>query len=301
MSTYHVPVMLKESIDLLDIKPGGIYVDLTFGGGRQSREILRRMDSHARLYGFDQDAEAAGNIPGDDRFTFVRNNFRFLRGCLRELGVDKADGILADLGVSSHHFDTEERGFSFRFDSRLDMRMNREKGVSAVEVLNTYPPEELKRILKQYGELNMAGRIASSIVSHRQRETISTVGSLREAVAAHIPGGEESKFLAKLFQALRIEVNREMDALQMMLEQTVKILKPGGRLVVITYHSLEDRLVKNFMKYGNFDGTPEKDFFGRLSAPFRAVTRKALVPEDSELERNSRSRSAKLRAAEYIG
>lgn len=297
MSEYHVPVLLKESIDLLNVRPGGIYADLTFGGGGHSREILRRLDKKGTLFGFDQDLDAMANIPDDGRFVFIRNNFRFLRGCLREAGAMQIDGILADLGVSSHHFDTEERGFSFRFDAGLDMRMNQHGKLSAREVINGYEEEELARVIREYGELNQAGRIARSIVRAREYGEIVTISELREAVRPMIPRNEESKFLAKLFQAIRIEVNREMDALKMMLEQALKVLKPGGRLVVITYHSLEDRLVKNFMRDGNFEGVADKDFFGKVNSPFELVTRKAIVPPTEEIEANSRSRSAKLRAA----
>ena len=297
MTEYHVPVLLKESVDLLDIKPEGIYADLTFGGGGHSREILRRLGKKGTLFGFDQDLDAMANIPDDGRFVFIRNNFRFLRGCLREAGAVQLDGILADLGVSSHHFDTEERGFSFRFDAELDMRMNRQGKLSAREVVNHYEEADLVRIFREYGELNQAGRVARAIVQARVHGELATVFELKDTVEPLIPRGEESKFLAKLFQAVRIEVNREMDALKMMLEQALKVLKPGGRLVVITYHSLEDRLVKNFMRNGNFEGEAEKDFFGQVSSPFEVVTRKAVVPPVEEIERNSRSRSAKLRAA----
>ena len=297
MSEYHVPVLLRESVDLLDVKSGGIYADLTFGGGGHSREILRRLGKRGTLFGFDQDLDAMANIPDDGRFVFVRNNFRFLRGSLRDAGVVQVDGILADLGVSSHHFDAEERGFSFRYDAELDMRMNRQGKLSAREVVNEYGEGELVRIIREYGELNSAGRIARAIVRERESGEIATVGDLKEVVMPMIPRGEESKFLAKLFQAIRIEVNREMDALKMMLEQSLKVLRPGGRLVVITYHSLEDRLVKNFMRAGNFEGEAEKDFFGKANAPFEIVTRKAIAPTEEEIERNNRSRSAKLRAA----
>jgi 16S rRNA (cytosine1402-N4)-methyltransferase len=298
MSEYHIPVLLEESVGLLDIRPDGVYADLTFGGGGHSREILRRLGPGGGLYGFDQDPDAAANVPDDPRFVFVRNNFRFLRGCLRDAGVGEVDGILADLGVSSHHFDSQERGFSFRFDAPLDMRMNRAAKLSAREVVNGYPEEELARIFRDYGELDQPGRAARAVVRAREEREIATVFELRQAVGSLIPRDDESKYLAKLFQAIRIEVNREMDALKMMLEQALKVLRPGGRLVVITYHSLEDRLVKNFMRDGNFEGVAEKDFFGRIEKPFVAVTRKAIAPPPEEIERNSRSRSAKLRAAE---
>lgn len=297
MEGYHVPVLLKESVDLLDVENEGVYVDVTFGGGGHSNEILSRLSGKGRLFGFDQDLDAMENIPKNKHFTFVRNNFRFLRGCLRDEGVEQVDGILADLGVSSHHFDTEERGFSFRYDAELDMRMNQKGKLSAREVINQYEMEELARIFREYGELNQAGRIARALVRAREFGEIVTIADLKEAVQPLIPRGDESKFLAKLFQAIRIEVNREMDALKMMLEQALKVLKPGGRLVVITYHSLEDRLVKNFMRNGNFEGKAEKDFFGQVSTPFEVITRKTIVPLADEIERNNRSRSAKLRAA----
>ncbi|MDR0954647.1 MAG: 16S rRNA (cytosine(1402)-N(4))-methyltransferase RsmH [Rikenellaceae bacterium] len=297
MSEYHTPVLLKESVDLLIQRPDGVYADLTFGGGGHSREILSRLGREGHLYGFDQDLDAIENIPDDDRFTFIRGNFRFQRGFLREAGVEQVDGILADLGVSSHHFDAAERGFSFRFDAPLDMRMNREGRLTAAEVVNGYDEQALAQIFREYGELNTAGRLARAVVQARSDGEIATIAELREAIAPLIPAGEESKFLAKLFQAIRIEVNREMDALKMMLEQSLKLLSPGGRLVVITYHSLEDRLVKNFMRSGNFEGEAEKDFFGKANLPFELVVRKAIVPSPAELERNSRSRSAKLRAA----
>lgn len=297
MSEYHVPVLLKESVDALEIVPSGIYADLTFGGGGHSREILSRLGEKGLLFGFDQDLDAIANIPDDNRFIFIRNNFRFLRGCLRASGVEQVDGILADLGVSSHHFDTQERGFSFRYDAELDMRMNREARLSAREVINQYDTDALKRIFKEYGELDNAGRVVKAIDIYRSGKEIITIADLKEAVERCIPRGDESKFLAKLFQAIRIEVNHEMDALKMMLEQALKVLRPGGRLVVITYHSLEDRLVKNFMRNGNFEGKSESDFFGNVSSPFEVVTRKAIIPSEREIGENSRSRSAKLRVA----
>ncbi|MDD3108375.1 MAG: 16S rRNA (cytosine(1402)-N(4))-methyltransferase RsmH [Alistipes sp.] len=298
---YHIPVLLKESLDLLDLQPGGIYADLTFGGGGHSRGILERLSPKGRLYGFDQDCDARRNAPQDDRFCFVESNFRFLHGALRYRGVTAVDGILADLGVSSHHFDTQQRGFSFRFDAPLDMRMNQRARLSAAQVINDYDPQMLMRIFREYGELEGAHRIVRCIEQQRTQHPIERIGELIDTVAPVTPRGAESKFLAKLFQAIRIEVNGEMDALEMMLEQTLRVLKPGGRLVVITYHSLEDRMVKNFMRSGNFSGTPVKDFFGRVQTPWQVLTRKALVPSAAELERNPRSRSAKLRAALYTG
>lgn len=294
---YHIPVMLHQSIDALEIKESGTYVDVTFGGGGHSREILNRLGPSGRLYSFDQDADTKDNIIDDRRFNYVESNFRFLRGALRLRGVDQVDGILADLGVSSHHFDCSERGFSFRFEGPLDMRMNQSGGFTAADVTNTYDLERLIQVLRVYGELDNAYKTACSIVSFREQRPLSTITDLIEAVKPSTPKGSESKYYAKLFQALRIEVNRELEALKMMLEQSLKVLKPGGTLSVITYHSLEDRLVKNFMRSGNFEGKIEKDFFGHAQTPFKLSFRKALPPSKEEVERNSRSRSAKLRAA----
>lgn len=292
---YHVPVLLAESIEALDIRPGGIYVDLTFGGGGHSRAILERLSKKGTLVAFDQDADARANRPRDGRLLFVESNFRFLRSWLRYHGIGAVDGILADLGVSSHHFDSEQRGFSFRFDGPLDMRMNQRAKLTAAEVVNTYDHVTLTAILRDYGELDAPHKITQCIERARAEAPLRTINELIEAVAPVTPRGGESKFLAKLFQAIRIEVNGEMEALKMMLEQARKVLKPGGRLVVITYHSLEDRLVKNFMRNGNFEGRAEKDFFGRLQTPFEVLTRKAVAPTEEEIERNPRSRSAKMR------
>ena len=297
MSTYHVPVLLEECIDLLDIKPDGIYADLTFGGGGHSRRILEELGADGRLYGFDQDSDTKANAPDDERFHYVESNFRFLRSALRLRGVEQIDGILADLGVSSHHFDALPRGFSFRGEAPLDMRMNQRGGETAADVVNNRSEEELARIFSQYGELETTWKIASCIARARAAAPILTTAALVRAVEPCTPKRDESKFLTKLFQALRIEVNGEMEALKMALEQSTKILKPGGRLVVISYHSLEDRIVKNFMRSGNTEGRLEKDFFGRVTTPWEVVTRKAVTPSEEELERNSRSRSAKLRAA----
>ena len=297
MSTYHVPVLLEECIDLLDIKPDGIYADLTFGGGGHSRRILEELGAEGRLYGFDQDSDTKANAPDDERFHYVESNFRFLRSALRLRGVEQIDGILADLGVSSHHFDALPRGFSFRGEAPLDMRMNQRGGETAADVVNNRSEEELARIFSQYGELETTWKIASCIARARAAAPILTTAALVRAVEPCTPKRDESKFLTKLFQALRIEVNGEMEALKMALEQSAKILKPGGRLVVISYHSLEDRIVKNFMRSGNTEGRLEKDFFGRVTTPWEVVTRKAITPSEEELERNSRSRSAKLRAA----
>jgi len=297
MSEYHTPVLLEESVGLLDIAPGGTYVDLTFGGGGHSRRMLAALGPEGRLYGFDQDDDTRANLPDDPRFRYVASNFRFLRGALRLRGVREVDGILADLGVSSHHFDAVERGFSFRGEAPLDMRMNRRGGPTAADIVNTAPAEELTRILGDWGEIETPWKVANCIVRARAAAAIGTTAQLVGAVRPCTPKKEEAKFLTRLFQALRIEVNGEMEALKMALEQSLKVLKPGGRLVVISYHSLEDRLVKNFLRSGNFSGRVEKDFFGRPLTPFEVVTRKAVVPSAEELERNPRSRSAKLRAA----
>ncbi len=296
MPQYHVPVLLEPSVGLLDIRPDGTYVDLTFGGGGHSRRILEQLGPDGRLYGFDQDSDTRANCPDDPRFHYVESNFRFLRGALRLRGVTEVDGILADLGVSSHHFDAVERGFSFRGDAPLDMRMNRRGTRTAADLVNGCSAEELTRILRDWGELETSWKVANCLVRAREKSPIRTTAELVEAVKPCTPKKDESKFLTKLFQALRIEVNGEMEALKMALEQSLKVLRPGGRLVVISYHSLEDRLVKNFLRSGNFTGEVAKDFFGRAEVPFEPVTRKAVVPDAAELERNPRSRSAKLRA-----
>ncbi len=296
MSAYHTPVLLEESVALLGIVPEGTYADLTFGGGGHSRRILVDLGPEGRLYGFDQDRDTRANRPDDPRFHYVESNFRFLRGALRLRGVTQVDGILADLGVSSHHFDALERGFSFRGDAPLDMRMNQRGRVTAADVVNTASVEALTRILGDWGEVETPWKVANCLVKARAAAPLLTTAQLVEAVKPCTPAKEAAKFLTKLFQALRIEVNGEMEALKMALEQSLKVLKPGGRLVVISYHSLEDRLVKNFLRSGNFSGEVEKDFFGRSLAPFDPLTRKALVPSAEELARNPRSRSAKLRA-----
>ena len=298
MSVYHVPVLFDESLEGLAIRPAGIYVDLTFGGGGHSRGILHRLGPQGRLFAFDQDRDARANLPEDPRLTFVESNFRFMHTWLRYYGIERVDGILADLGVSSHHFDTRQRGFSFRYDAPLDMRMNQRARLTAADVVNGYDHVRLTALLRDYGELDSPHRITQCIERSRAERPLAMIDELIAAVAPVTPRGGESKFLAKLFQALRIEVNGEMEALKMMLEQTVRSLAPGGRLAVITYHSLEDRLVKNFMRSGNFGGKVEKDFYGRVQTPFEVVTRKAVVPTPEEIERNPRSRSAKLRIAE---
>ena len=298
---YHVPVMLHESLEGLQIKSSGTYVDVTFGGGGHSRGILRNLGTDGTLYGFDQDADAEQNIPDDPRFVFVRSNFRYLYNFMRYHGVvGEVDGLLADLGVSSHHFDDQERGFSFRFEGALDMRMNTRGGQTAADILNNYSEEQLSDVFYLYGELKAARKLAAVIVKARQTQAIETIPDLLEILKPFVGKDKEKKFLAQAFQALRIEVNDEMRALKEMLQQTIRVLKPGGRLVVITYHSLEDRLVKNFLKTGNFEGKAEQDFFGNRSVAFRLINNKVMVPSDEEIERNPRSRSAKLRIAERL-
>ena len=298
--TYHVPVLLNESIDGLAIKPDGIYVDVTFGGGGHSKEILSRLGKKGHLYSFDQDPDAEKNIVDDDRFTFVRSNFRYLKNWMRYYDVDHIDGLLADLGVSSHHFDDETRGFSFRFDAPLDMRMNKRAGTTAAEILNSYDEELLADIFYIYGELKNARKIAATIAKTRNEKKIETTGDLMNATERLFQREREKKEMAKMFQALRIEVNHEMDALKEMLNGAKDMLCEGGRLSVITYHSLEDRIVKNMMKAGNVEGKIKQDFFGRIEAPFRLVNNKVIVPSDEEQQQNPRSRSAKLRVAEKI-
>jgi len=298
--TYHIPVLLQESIDGLDIKPDGVYVDVTFGGGGHSKEILRRLGPNGRLYSFDQDEDAENNILNDNRFTFVRSNFRYLRNWMRYYGEEQIDGLLADLGVSSHHFDDETRGFSFRFDAPLDMRMNKRSGTTAAEIIKNYDEDQLADVLYLYGELKNARKIASAITKARVGKDIMTTGDLIQAIEKLIPREREKKELAKVFQALRIEVNHEMEALKDMLNGAKEVLCEGGRLSVITYHSLEDRIVKNIMKTGNAEGKVKQDFFGRTEAPFRQINGKVIIPSDQEQEQNPRSRSAKLRIAEKI-
>lgn len=298
---YHIPVLLNETVDGLNIKPGGIYVDVTFGGGGHSREILRRLSDDAHLYSFDQDADAEQNIPdGDKRFTFVRSNFRYLKNWMRYYDVEHVDGILADLGVSSHHFDDEERGFSFRFDAPLDMRMNERAGANAADVVNKYDEERLANVFYLYGELKNSRRLASTIVKARSTKAICTINDLLEVVKPLMPREREKKDLARVFQALRIEVNHEMEALQEMLEAALQVLRPGGRLSVLTYHSLEDRMVKNFIRAGRIDGKVQQDFYGRRLTPWRAINNKVILPSAQEQAENPRSRSAKLRIAEKL-
>ena len=298
--TYHVPVLLTESVDGLAIQPDSILVDVTFGGGGHSREILRRLGEKGHLYSFDQDADAEQNIVDDDRFTFIRSNFRYLKNWMRYYEVDGIDGLLADLGVSSHHFDDETRGFSFRFDAPLDMRMNKRAGMTAADILNNYTEEQLADIFYLYGELKNARKVASVIVKARQEISIQTTGQLLELTDKLFPREREKKEVTKLFQALRIEVNHEMDALREMLSGACQLLKPGGRLSVITYHSLEDRIVKNVMRAGNAEGKVEQDFFGRVKSPLHLINNRVIMASEEELEANPRSRSAKLRIAEKV-
>lgn len=300
IETYHIPVMLGECIEGLAIKPNGTYVDLTMGGGGHTSEILRHLGPEGHLYSFDQDPDAQANAPQDERFTFVASNFRFLRGAMRLRGVEQVDGILADLGVSSHHFDAKHRGFSFRGEAPLDMRMNTRSKRTAADIVNTYDKDTLAKIFSDYGELDTTWKIANCIERARSIKPIETTAELVEAVKPCTPPKDEAKFLTKLFQALRIELNGEMEALRMALEQSLKILKPGGRLVIMSYHSLEDRIVKNFMRSGNAEGRIEKDFFGNSTSQLKVITRKAVAPSNEEIERNPRSRSAKLRIAEKL-
>lgn len=296
--TYHVPVLMKDSVDGLNISSGGIYVDVTFGGGGHSREILSRLDADGHLYSFDQDADAEKNIINDGRLTFVRSNFRYLKNWMRYYGVDHIDGLLADLGVSSHHFDDESRGFSFRFDAPLDMRMNKRDGTTAADVVNTYDEERLDDVFYLYGELKNSRKIAAALVKARATRKIATTQDFIGAVESLFRREREKKDMAKLFQALRIEVNNEMTALKEMLKAATELLRPGGRLSVITYHSLEDRIVKNVMKTGNPEGKMKQDFYGRVETPFVLINNKVITPGEEELENNPRSRSAKLRIAE---
>lgn len=296
---YHIPVLLGKTVDGLNIRPDGIYVDVTFGGGGHSREILRCLGPDGRLFSFDQDADAEKNIPEDEhRLTFVRSNFRYLKNWMRYYGIEKVDGILADLGVSSHHFDDETRGFSFRFDARLDMRMNGRGGQTAADIVNRYDEERLARLFYLYGEMKNSRKLASAIIKSRSQAPIETIDQLVSTITPFIGRDREKKDLAKVFQALRIEVNHEMDALEEMLKASLQVLRTGGRLSILTYHSLEDRMVKNFIKAGNIDGKVEQDFFGNRLSPMKAINNKVIIPDEKEQTENPRSRSAKLRIAE---
>ena len=300
MTDYHIPALLFESVEGLDIKPEGTYIDVTFGGGGHSKEILSRLGISGKLFGFDQDEDAYKNVIHDDRFVFVRSNFRYLSNFLQYYQVEKVDGILADLGVSSHHFDDEERGFSFRFDSQLDMRMNRSAKQTAADILNSYDEEQLANLFYLYGELRMARKIASTIVFARQKKPIETVSEFLEIMERFTLRDKEKKVLAQAFQALRIEVNQELDTLTEMLQQSIDCLAVGGRLSVISYHSLEDRIVKNIFRSGNVDGKIKKDFYGNPLTDLKIINRKVIVPSEDEQKNNPRSRSAKLRVAEKI-
>lgn len=297
---YHEPVLLHECVEGLNIKPGGVYLDLTFGGGGHTSEILKHLKK-GKVLAFDQDKDALKNLWEDKRLQLIHGNFCFLKNYLKYYKVEEVDGILADLGVSSHHFDIPERGFSYRADAMLDMRMNQEADLSAEVVLNTYTEEHLRRIFREYGELKNAYRLARDITGYRKEIPLKVTKDLLQAISGCIPKKIENKYLAQVFQAIRIEVNQELEALKRMLIQTAEVMNAGGRLVIITYHSLEDRLVKNFMKAGNFIGTMETDIYGNVIAPFRPINRNVIVPSDSEIEKNSRARSAKLRIAEKNG
>lgn len=298
---YHIPALLNETVEGLEILPDGVYADLTFGGGGHSRAILSHLSDNGKLYGFDQDIDAYANRIDDKRFTFVYSNFRYLSNFMRYYGEEQIDGIVADLGVSFHHFDDEKRGFSFRFEEgELDMRMNRNSSLTARDILNTYTEERLADIFFLFGEMKNSRRVASEIVKARTSRPFTTTDDFLKVVSKFIKPTQEKKELAQLFQALRIEVNNEIDVLKSMLSQSLKVLKPGGRIAVLTYHSLEDRIVKNYFKTGNISGKVEKDFFGRIDTPFRLVNNKVIVPSDEEIERNPRSRSAKLRIAEKL-
>ena len=296
---YHNPVLLKESVDGLNIKPDGIYVDVTFGGGGHSKEILKRLGSNGRLFAFDQDEDALANALPDERFTLINENFRYIKRFLRFYGVKSVDGILADLGVSSHQFDVAERGFSTRFDAELDMRMSQKNDLNAYKVVNEYDDANLRRVFLDYGELKNAPAIARVIIEAREKSPIKNTEQLKLVLGRFLPAHKSHKILAQMYQAIRIEVNQEMDVLKEFLEQSLEVLNPGGRLSVISYHSLEDRLVKRFIKNGMFEGEPERDFFGNFSVPFKTVG-KLIVPNNEEIKVNNRARSAKLRIAEKI-
>ena len=300
MSEYHVPVLLKPSIDGLVLNPDGFYADATFGGGGHSREILSRLSAHGRLMAFDRDADALSQAPADSRFILIHNNFRFIHNYTLLHAAEGLDGILADLGVSSHQFDTADRGFSFRYDAPLDMRMNVQGGKTAADIVNSYTQEELENIFRLYGELDNARRVAQLVATARTAAPILTTDDLDRAIAAALPSFAQHKYLAKVYQALRIEVNAEMRALEKFLSGAAASLKPGGRLAVITYHSLEDRMVKNFIRCGDVRGLEEKDVYGHVSAPLRTVTRKPVLPDEAEIASNTRARSAKLRIAEKL-
>ncbi len=296
---YHNPVLLKETVDGLNIKPDGVYVDVTFGGGGHSREIMKRLGPNGKLFAFDQDEDAQANVIDDERFTLIPENFRFIKRYLRFYGIKEVDGILGDLGVSSHQFDVAERGFSTRFDAALDMRMNQKGDLDAFKVVNEYEDRDLRKMFFEYGELKNAGGISAAIVNARKEKPIENTGELKQVLSRFLPAHKSNKILAQIYQAIRIEVNQEMEVLKDFLSQTVEVLKPGGRLSVISYHSLEDRLVKRFMRNGLFEGEPERDMFGRFEVPFKSIE-KLIVPTEEEIAQNNRARSAKLRVAEKL-
>jgi len=297
---YHTPALLNETIEGLNLKTDGIYVDVTFGGGGHSKEILNRIGAKGKLFGFDQDLDAIKNIVDDKRFTFIRSNFKYMKNFLRFHDVEKVDGILADLGVSSHHFDEAERGFSFRFDGALDMRMNTESKITAASILNTYSEEDLANVFYLYGELHNSRKIARTVVQARAQAPIERIFQFIEILKPYFGREKEKKDMARVFQALRIEANQEMEVLRELLQQSLEMLNPGGRIAVLTYHSLEDRLVKNYFRSGNFEGKLEKDFYGNIIAPLKAINNKVIIASDEEVERNPRARSAKLRIAEIV-
>lgn len=299
IQAYHIPVLAKESIVGLNLQPYDDVVDATYGGGGHSKLILDHLGT-GRLFAFDQDEDAAENSIKDDRLFFIRHNFRYAKNFLKYYGVNQVDSVFADLGVSSHDFDVPERGFSFRFEGNLDMRMNQDATIDATKIVNEYSEDQLRMLFRMYGEIKNAGRLASEIIKYRNNNKIKTTSQLKEIASACSPKATENKYLAQVFQALRIEVNEEMEVLREFLEASFDLLKPGGRLVIITYHSLEDRICKNFMRSGNFDGKIEKDFYGNITSPFKLINRKVIVPGEEELKANTRSRSAKLRIAEKI-
>ncbi|MBE9466955.1 MAG: 16S rRNA (cytosine(1402)-N(4))-methyltransferase RsmH [Bacteroidetes bacterium] len=299
MKAYHIPVLLKESIDGLNINPEGTYVDVTYGGGGHSIEILKKLTT-GRLIAFDQDKDAIPNVINDQRLLFVNHNFKYLKNFLRYYNIGKVDGLLADLGVSSHHFDVAERGFSYRYDGELDMRMNQKSSITAKHVLNVYHEKQLYSIFKLYGEIKNTSKLVNVIVNYRKQNEIKTISQFKEIISSCMPKNKENKYLSKVFQALRIEVNGEVDSLKELLLQSGDVIKKDGRLVVITYHSIEDRLVKNYIKKGKFEGEVEKDFYGNFQVPFNAINRKVIIPNENEVEINVRARSAKLRVAQHL-
>ena len=299
MKAYHIPVLLNESIEGLNINPEGTYVDVTYGGGGHSKEILKKLTT-GRLIAFDQDKDAVLNVINDERLLFVNHNFKYLKNFLRYYNIGKVDGLLADLGVSSHHFDVAGRGFSYRYDGELDMRMNQKSSITAKHVLNIYHEKQLYSIFKLYGEISNTSKLVNSIVIYRKNNEIKTINQFKEVIGSCMPKNRENKYLSKVFQALRIEVNGEVDSLKELLTQSGDVIKKDGRLVVITYQSIEDRLVKNYIKKGKFEGEVDKDFYGNFQVPFNAVNKKVIIPNENEIEKNVRARSAKLRIAQRL-